>query len=109
AEFHMEIPSRLETVGYASSMSTKTYGIEWKRGDLAQAAAREAGLAFQGAGSIGSQRSFHNMPGFYRTVDTVRDGHISEANAFPVMEAAAAGRLVIGTPVGNFPRNAYEG
>ena len=25
------------------------------------------------------------------------------------MEAAAAGRLVIGTPVGNFPRNAYEG
>jgi hypothetical protein len=27
----------------------------------------------------------------------------------PVMEAAAAGRLVIGTPVGHFPRKAYEG
>jgi glycosyltransferase involved in cell wall biosynthesis len=25
------------------------------------------------------------------------------------MEAAAAGRLVIGTPVGHFPRKAYEG
>ena len=27
----------------------------------------------------------------------------------PPLEAAAAGRLVIGTPVGNFPRLAYEG
>jgi len=109
AEFHMEIPSRLETVGYASSMSTKTYGIEWKRGELAEVAAREAGLAFQVAGSTASQRSFHDMPDFYRTVDAVVTSSISEANALPVMEAAAAGRLVIGTPVGNFPRAAYEG
>ena len=109
AEFYMEIPARLETVGYASSMSTKTYGIEWKRGELAEAAAREAGLAFQVAGSTASQRSFHDMPDFYRTVDAVVTSSISEANALPVMEAAAAGRLVIGTPVGNFPRNAYEG
>ena len=41
--------------------------------------------------------------------DAVVTSSISEANALPVMEAAAAGRLVIGTPVGNFPRNAYEG
>ena len=109
AEFHMEIPSRLETVGYASSMSAKTYGVEWKRGELAEAAAREAGLAFHVAGSTASQRSFHDMPDFYRTVDAVVTSSISEANALPVMEAAAAGRLVIGTPVGNFPRNAYEG
>ena len=109
AEFHMEIPSRLETVGYASSMSAKTYGIEWKRGELAEAAAREAGLAFQVAGSTASQISFHDMPDFYRTVDAVVTSSVSEANALPVMEAAAAGRLVIGTPVGNFPRNAYEG
>ena len=27
----------------------------------------------------------------------------------PVMEAAAAGRLVIGTPVGHFPLKAYQG
>ena len=49
------------------------------------------------------------MPDFYRTVDAVVTSSISEANALPVMEAAAAGRLVIGTPVGNFPRAAYEG
>jgi glycosyltransferase involved in cell wall biosynthesis len=109
AEFHMELPSRLETVGYASSMSAKTYGIEWKRGELAEAAAREAGLAFQVAGSTASQISFHDMPDFYRTVDAVVTSSVSEANALPVMEAAAAGRLVIGTPVRNFPRNAYEG
>jgi glycosyltransferase involved in cell wall biosynthesis len=109
AEFHMEVPSRLETVGYASSMSTKTYGVEWKRGELAEAAAREAGLAFRVAGSTEKQISFHDMPDFYRTVDAVVTSSVSEANALPVMEAAAAGRLVIGTPVGNFPRNAYEG
>jgi SAM-dependent methyltransferase len=34
---------------------------------------------------------------------------LSEGAGLPVMEAAAAGRLVIGTPVGHFPRRAYDG
>ena len=46
--FTLDVPERLETVGYACSMSVKTYGVEWKRGDLAEAAAREAGLGVQG-------------------------------------------------------------
>lgn len=108
-DFHSDIPERLETVGYASSMSAKTFGVEWKRGELAEAATRDAGLAFKVAGWTGAQTSFHDMPEFYRTVDAVVTSSISEAAQLPVMEAAAAGRLVIGTPVGHFPRKAYEG
>jgi glycosyltransferase involved in cell wall biosynthesis len=109
AEFYSKIPESLATVGYASSMSVTTYGIEWKRGELAEAAAREAGLEFRVAGSTGNQASFHDMPEFYRSVDAVLTSSISESAQHPVMEAAAAGRLVIGTPVGHFPRKAYEG
>ncbi|MFI5023464.1 MAG: FkbM family methyltransferase [Alphaproteobacteria bacterium] len=109
SEFYTEISERLATVGYASSMSARTYGIEWKRGELAEAAAREAGLAFKVAGSTANQISFHDMPDFYRSVDAVLTSSISEAAQLPVMEAAAAGRLVICTPVGHFPRKAYEG
>jgi glycosyltransferase involved in cell wall biosynthesis len=109
AEFYSKISDRLATVGYASSMSARTYGIEWKRGELAEAAAREAGLEFSVAGSTGNQTSFHDMPEFYRSVDAVLTSSISEAAQLPIMEAAAAGRLVIGTPVGHFPRKAYEG
>ena len=108
-DFYSDVPERLETVGYASSMSTKTYGVEWKRGELAEAAARSAGLAFKVAGDTAYQTSFHDMPDFYRTVDAVLTSSISEAAQLPMMEAAAAGRLVIGTPVGHFPRKAYEG
>jgi hypothetical protein len=108
-EFYAEISERLETVGYASSMSVKTFGVEWKRGELAEAAAREAGLAFKVAGSTGNQTSFFDMHSFYRSVDAVLTSSISEAAQLPVMEAAAAGRLVICTPVGHFPRKAYEG
>ena len=109
SEFHAEISERLTIVGYASSMSLKTYGLELKRGDLAEVAAREAGLSFKVAGSTGNQILFHDMPEFYRTVDAVVTSSISEAGPLSVMEAAAAGRLVIGTPVGHFPLKAYQG
>lgn len=108
-EFYTDVAERLTTIGYASSMSVKTYGVEWKRGDLAEAAALDAGLAFKVAGSTGNQISFHDMPDFYKSVDAVVTSSISEAAQLPVMEAAAAGRLVIGTPVGHFPMKAYQG
>lgn len=109
SEFHAEIPRRLVTVGYASSMSATTYGIEWKRGELARAAAKEAGLEFKVAGSTGKQISIHDMPDFYRSVDAVVNSSLSESGPLTVLEGAAAGRLVICTPVGHFPRRAYEG
>lgn len=109
SEFHGDVSDKLQTVGYAGSMRVKTFGVEWKRGELAEAAAREAGLAFKVAGSTANQISFHDMPDFYRSVDAVLMSSISEGAGLPVMEAAAAGKLVIGTPVGHFPRKAYEG
>jgi predicted O-methyltransferase YrrM len=109
SEFHTDIRERLDTVGYASGISVKTFGIEWKRGELAAMAAREAGLEFKIAGSTENQISFHDMPDFYKSVDAVLTSSISEAAQLPVMEAAAAGRLVIGTPVGHFPLKAYQG
>jgi len=66
-------------------------------------------LSFKVAGSTGNQILFHDMPEFYRTVDAVVTSSISEAGPLSVMEAAAAGRLVIGTPVGHFPLKAYQG
>ncbi|WP_224583220.1 glycosyltransferase [Mesorhizobium sp. CA14] len=108
-EFYAEPPRRLTTVGYASSMSVKTFGIEWKRGHLAEAAAGEAGLAFKVAGSTANQISFHDMPEFYRSVDAVLSTSINESGPLSVLEGAAAGRLVIGTPVGHFPLRAYQG
>ena len=110
AEFRAEIPDRLATVGYASSMTQLTiYGVEIKRGELAEACAREAGLDFKVAGSTGDQISFHDMPAFYRSVDAVLMTSITEGDPYPVREAAAAGRLVIGTPVGHFPVRAHDG
>ncbi|RAZ89360.1 hypothetical protein DPM33_17385 [Mesorhizobium hawassense] len=108
-EFYADLPETLATVGYASSMSVRTFGVEWKRGELAEAAAADAGLTFKIAGSTGNQTSFHDMPAFYRSVDAIVTSSISEAAQLPVMEAAAAGRLVIGTPVGHFPLKAYQG
>jgi glycosyltransferase involved in cell wall biosynthesis len=109
SEFHSDISKGLETVGYAGSMSVSTYGIEWKRGELAEVAACEAGLAFKVAGSTANQIPFHDMPRFYRSVDAVLMTSISESGPLTVMEAAAAGRLVIGTPVGHFALKAYQG
>jgi glycosyltransferase involved in cell wall biosynthesis len=108
-EFFEPISAGLHAVGYASSMSVVTFGVEWKRGHLAETATKEARLEFKVAGSTGNQVSFHDMPQFYKGVDSVLTSSISEAAQLPCMEAAAAGRLVIGTPVGHFPLRAYQG
>jgi glycosyltransferase involved in cell wall biosynthesis len=109
-EFCAEIPERLATVGYAGSYSHKTIdGIEIKRGDIAEAAAREAGLAFKVAGWTGDQISFHDMPEFYKSVDAVLISSVTEGAQMPVKEGVAAGRLVISTPVGDFPLRASQG
>ncbi|UCI09541.1 glycosyltransferase family 25 protein [Mesorhizobium sp. B1-1-8] len=107
--FFSTLPERLATVGYTTSLSVTTYGVEWKRGELAETAVREAGLVFKVAGSTANQISFHDMPDFYRGVDAVLSSSVNESGPLSVLEGAAAGRLVIGTPVGHFPLKAYHG
>lgn len=109
-EFFAEAPERLTTVGYAGSMSLQsTDGIELKRGALAEEAAREAGLSFKVAGSTGQQIPFHDMPAFYKWVDALLVSSVTEGAGLPAREAAAAGRLVISTPMGDFPLRMSEG
>jgi glycosyltransferase involved in cell wall biosynthesis len=100
----------LRRVGYATAMSHKTkQGVEKKRGELAELCASNAGLEFALAGTYSQATSFHDMPSFYEQVDCVLMSSLTEAAGLPVIEGAAAGRLVIGTPVGHFPVRAYEG
>ncbi len=80
-------------------------GIDWKRGVLAEEATAAANLAFQPAGSF----HYLAMPHYYGQVDAVLVSSSREGFGLPAMEAAAAGRLVISTPVGGFPRQAELG
>ena len=49
------------------------------------------------------------MPGYYKTVDALIMASIEEAAGMPMLEAAAAGRLCIGTPVGYFAEHGLRG
>jgi glycosyltransferase involved in cell wall biosynthesis len=98
--FFTSVSPELKVVGYGGSMYREDHlGIDWKRGILAQQATEAAGLAFVPAG----QFHFLAMPQYYKHVDAVLVASSSEGFGLPAMEAAAAGRLVISTPVGGFP------
>jgi glycosyltransferase involved in cell wall biosynthesis len=110
ATFYSQLPERLSTVGYASTISViSKYGVELKREELARECADEAGLGYQRSASPQSYLRFLDMPEFYRNVDAVLIPSLQEGAGLPAMEAAAAGRLVISTPVGHFPLKAYQG
>jgi hypothetical protein len=94
------LPSELRVVGYGGSIHrTDPAGVDGKRGVLAQEAAEAAGLVFAPAGRY----HFLAMPRYYQKVDAVLVASLREGFGLPAMEAAAAGRQVISTPVGAFP------
>ena len=107
------IPGSLRRVGYAALLERKNeYGIEIKRGELVRKATELAGLEFKPAIPSNNRNDSiprAKMPAYYRSVDAVVMSSLQEGGAMPPYEAAAAGRLVIGTPVGDFPRLALEG
>jgi hypothetical protein len=110
AEFHAEVPERLATVGYASTISVVSkHGIELKREHLARECAEEAGLEYRRSASTESYLWFVYMPDFYKSVDAILIPSLQEGAGLPAMEAAAAGRLVISTPTGHFPLKAAQG
>jgi glycosyltransferase involved in cell wall biosynthesis len=101
--------SQLRTVGYAAVMSkSNAYGVEIKRGELVMKVVEGLGLKFEPAMTKG-RLTRDQMSGYYKTVDAVVCSSLQEGGARPPYEAAAAGRLVVGTPVGDFPRLALEG
>ncbi len=76
-------------------------GYDLKRGSLIEQCAQECGLAVKVAERY--HNSFVTMAGFYQTVDCVIIASTEEGAGLPALEAAAAGRLVISTPVGHWP------
>jgi len=96
----------LARVGYSGDKEVKNFfGEEIKRSHLVRSAVEGTGLELV-------EHSYYNhlcMPGYYRTIDAVVMSSTEEAGGLPMMEAAAAGRLPIGTPVGYFEENGPRG
>jgi len=89
---------KLGTVGYAGAINPDNIHRHIKRPWLIQQAAAAAGLDLKIA--HGYHNSWVTMPGYYKTVDAVVIASTEEGAGLPALEAAAAGRLVISTPVG---------
>lgn len=99
-KFFAPVSSALKVVGYGSTMHADSgAGLDIKRGFLAGQIAEAAGLLFRPA----SGYVFLAMPRYYTQVDVVLVTSLTESVSLPAMEAAAAGRLVIGTPTGCLP------
>lgn len=110
--FRMPVSPELKTVGYAghfnhehdfspqeisSSLAQPKYH---KRAWLIEQVCQELGLEFRVAQNY--HNSYVTMPGFYQSVDAVVIASTEEGAGLPALEAGAAGRLVISTPVGHW-------
>lgn len=105
--FYTKPSEQLKVIGYGGIKQTHNfYGQEIKRGHLVEKTCNEVeGIQLQASGSY----NFLCMPAYYKTVDSVVMSSTEEAGGLPMLEAAAAGRLPIGTPAGYFEENAPKG
>ena len=94
--FYAPVNEELRTVGFAGSFNQRH--IEIKRGWLAEKVVALSGLNFKVAERY--HNSFVTMMGFYKTVDAILISSTEEGAGLPALEAGAAGKLVISTPVG---------
>lgn len=90
--------NQLRTVGYAGAINPDNIHRHIKRPWLVETSVQAAGLELKIA--HGYHNSWVTMPGFYKTVDAVIISSTEEGAGLPALEASAAGRLVISTPVG---------
>jgi len=100
--FYSPASDSLQTVGYAGALSHHmSSGVDCKRKHLVPATMEGLPFAFKG-------HAFMNhlcMAGFYETIDALLLPSSYEACGLPIMEAAAAGRLVLCSSVGYFDGN----
>jgi len=98
--FYRKPSEKLEKLGYGGAKETKNFfDVEIKRGHLVKQTAAEIPQV-----SL-VEHNFYNwmcMPGYYNSIDALAVSSIEESAGLPSMEAAAAGRLVLSTPVGYF-------
>lgn len=104
--YQCEPSQELKTVGYGGLKETKNYfGEEIKRGWMVETALQNLDVNFK----FNYELNHLCMPGYYQTIDCLVVSSSEESAGLPAMEAALAGRLVLGTPVGYFERNAKNG
>ena len=108
SRYKAEPAKKLRTIGIAGKFHRIDPHTDYdlKRGYLVERCARELGLELRIAENY--HNSFVTMAGFYPTVDCVIIASTEEGAGLPALEAAAAGRLVISTPVGHWPERAGE-
>jgi glycosyltransferase involved in cell wall biosynthesis len=104
--YKFEPSKELKTVGYGGLKETINYfDEEIKRGWMVETALQNMGVNFK----FNNELNHLCMPGYYKTIDCLVVSSSEESAGLPAMEAALAGRLVLGTPVGYFERNAKNG
>ena len=105
--FYSTPSTQLTNVGYSGMKETKNFfGIDIKRGHLVEQAVTDLdrlNLVFHG------NYNHLCMPAYYQTIDCIVQSSSEEAGGLPAMEGAAAGKLIIGTPVGYLEENGNKG
>ena len=104
--FYSKPNDSLQTIG---CMGLGQVGVHQniKRPWLLEIATSRAVLPLRAASSY--HHSFVTMPGFYKSVDAVLIASTEEGAGLPLLEAGAAGKLVISTPVGHWKRAGEQG
>lgn len=115
--FYLEPSISLNVLGYAGSYNSRQSteeGIKngsrdpwvYKRGYLASEIAEQVNMPIRIATQMNT--TFRSMPGWYSTVDAVICASIDQGAGFPVLEAGAAGRLVMSVNEGNYSKVVTE-
>lgn len=96
--FYSEPNKELQTIGYAGSVNPNAIHNHIKRYWLIEQLSEKTNLNLKPAATY--HNSYVTMRGFYKSVDAVIIASTEEGAGLPALEASAAGKLVISTPVG---------
>jgi glycosyltransferase involved in cell wall biosynthesis len=105
--FYQSIHDSLKDIGYGGAKEkVNFFGEEIKRGHLVEKVVSEIEDL-----NLVSHNNYNHlcMPAYYNKIDALIMSSTEEAGGLPAIEAAAAGKLVIGTPVGYFEENGKYG
>ena len=105
--YYSKPSNSLKTIGYGGAKEAYDYyGNEIKRGYLVENVVNQIdGI------DLKTTIKYNNycMPGYYKTIDGLVVSSTQEAGCLPALEAACAGRLVMGTPVGFLGEDGEKG
>lgn len=105
--FYQPIHNSLKNIGYGGAKETiNFFGEEIKRGHLVERVISNIEDL-----NLVSHKFYNHlcMSGYYNKIDALIMSSTEEAGGLPAMEAAAAGKLIIGTPVGYFEEHGKYG